>query len=745
MISSGGDVTGGSLTSDFSSLDVLSQTGDIDIDTVGAEGNIVLTALQGQVSGNFAEAHFGTILIDAGTVDYGELHAAGTILVRAAGDVAIDFAQTNGEGGSDDEGRNNSLPGFAGGTDAIAVPAGSDIIVNAGGNVALGEFNSAEDIIIDAASLSGSESALTAEGNIDIDVTGNAQFGSLTAAGSEILVDAGGTITGALVNAKGAGSATRLTGNDGVTIATIRAPGTLEVRAAEGAILVSDLQAGSAIVSGESADVTTTAATLFTLAQATAGALTVRGTAGTLTLSDARASGALTASSSNGALVVGTAQAASIALQSDTTATLNGAVTAAGALTADVRGTATVSGVASGATIAIASGDIVIGATARIGTAGTTTELRLTNSNNGRQTFIGGADTTAGYSLSATELSRLFSGNITVRGSSFENHEARASAAPGTAAIAPSGNPNVVIDSFTLTGGAASGGNLGANGTFRIEAPGFARVIGTATLNNLSNDNRFVISAERAVQVIVGQGAIRLNGVNGLAGTLLFDADDVVVATASAISDIAGLTDTAAIDERLAQNDGILSDEGALSAGTIAFAVDNGVYVQNSGNGDGFDDRRGFTAGAGGVDIVTRQSTSSQSSPRIVINGRIAGENGTFLTGTSVFPRVTINDVALTGESQLVSGIDQGSTLNGCLIASASNCFALEVDIIPPVQDNPLVNEEDEESEQSEGEDTLSVTTVIEVTDLDPLPNEPLIDDPVTGSPNDDLWVPAGE
>ncbi len=773
FIDSSGSVTGGTLESQLGTLTVFggtdidvdvanagnnaffsSDNGDIVIGALGAGGDIRLTALSGEIGGDTAESQFGTILIDAASVDYGDLESAGTIFVRATGDVAIDFARTNGAEGSGcgqipgcDKGApnkpTNGLTGLNTG-DSVVVLTGSDIIIDAGGDLTLGELSSAEDIVIDAANLIGNTSSAFAVGSIDIDVTGNARFGSLTAEGSEILVAAGGTIDGSRVTATASDSAVRLTGRDGVSIGTIRAPANLEVRAVNGAITISDVRAGSAIVSGRSADVVATGTTLFTLAEATAGNLTVQGTAGTLTLSDARASGAMSARSSNGALAIGTAQAGSIALQSDTTATLNGAVTATGALTASIRNAATINGVATGSTVQILSGDIVIGSNGRIGTAGTTSSLTLANGNNGRQTFIGGADNSSGYSLSAAEMQRLFAGNITLRGSNSSNREGFVAAAPGaTAVIAPSGQPNVVIDTFTLTGGGGSTGNLGANGTLLIESPGFVRVVGTATLNNMSQDNRFAIVADDAIQVILGQGAIRLNGPSGLGGTLSLNADDIVVATADAITAIAALSDSAAIDERLSQNDGVLNDDGALSANAIAFTASNGIYVQNSGDGDDYDDRRGFTAGAGGVSITTpgSQSPTSGGSTRLVLNG-VIDDGVTVLTGLDAFGRVTINGVALTGESQQVPGIDAGSTLNGCLIASASNCFTFEIDLIPPTQDNPLVDDEDEESEQTEGEDSLSVTTVIEIKDVEPLPNEPLIDDPVTGSPNDDLWTP---
>ncbi len=38
---------------------------------------------------------------------------------------------------------------------------------------------------------------------------------------------------------------------------------------------------------------------------------------------------------------------------------------------------------------------------------------------------------------------------------------------------------------------------------------------------------------------------------------------------------------------------------------------------------------------------------------------------------------------------------------------------------------------------------SLTISTLITLRDLDPLTGEPLIDDPVTGAGNEDLWEPA--
>jgi hypothetical protein len=50
---------------------------------------------------------------------------------------------------------------------------------------------------------------------------------------------------------------------------------------------------------------------------------------------------------------------------------------------------------------------------------------------------------------------------------------------------------------------------------------------------------------------------------------------------------------------------------------------------------------------------------------------------------------------------------------------------------------------EDEDGDGSDGDGISLSTALITMRDLDPLSGEPLLDDPVTGAGNDDLWTPA--
>lgn len=726
-----------------------SAEGNIVIDTSTADGDIAFTAAEGDVRGDFADSDFGSITIRALSVDFGELYAAGNIDIAAEEDVTLDYAETGGEGGSQDLQRplgKNLLSGSQ--CEDCVAAADGDILIVAGDTVALGTLDAFDDIVITAGTLTGATSSLTASDTLTATIAGNAQFGSLLSGGNMALT-AGGTATGQSAETKGPSSGLALSATNGLTMGTVRAGGTANLAASAGAVTVANLRAvGLVDASGRSVAVAGGTGLLdFQTLRATAGDARVTVGSGDLVVRSGSATGTLALTTQNGAIETRGVQGGTVTIDSSRGATLNNATTATGALGVTARNTATINGVASGGTVRITSGDIVIASSGRVGTGGTTTDVLLINGDSSRRTFVGGAGTTSGYSLSADEMSRLFGGNITIRAPRFSNDEGLVASAPGTSIIAPSGEPDLVIDAFSINGGGSATGNLGSSGILRIETPGFARVIGAAQVTNATPTNSFVVAADRSLQVILGSGSLRISGGSGLVGTLRLISEDVVVGTADAIADIALAPDMAAIDERLAQNDGVLSDEGALSGGTIRFDVGRGLYVQNSGNGDGFSDRRGFTAGTGGVSIFTgdTSSTPGTGTARLVINGRTTSEAGGILTGIDAFSRISVNQTLLTGDSQVVGGIDAGSTVNGCLIVSASNCFEFEIDLIPPIQDNPLVNRDDEESEQTGGSDPLNLIDIVEIRDTDRMSNEPIVDEPVTGSGNDDLWSPTAE
>ncbi len=123
----------------------------------------------------------------------------------------------------------------------------------------------------------------------------------------------------------------------------------------------------------------------------------------------------------------------------------------------------------------------------------------------------------------------------------------------------------------------------------------------------------------------------------------------------------------------------------------------------------------------------------SEGPPRIVINGVQIGPNGQ-ITGLDAIPLLTIG-----GSAATASNIDPRSTFNGCVIANPNACVVVTFENNFPVQD---VIEEEADAD-GDGDGNNLPTPLITMRDLDPLSGEPLLDDPVTGAGNDDLWTPT--
>src|SRR3546814_5682213 len=106
------------------------------------------------------------------------------------------------------------------------------------------------------------------------------------------------------------------------------------------------------------------------------------------------------------------------------------------------------------------------------------------------------------------------------------------------------------------------------------------------------------------------------------------------------------------------------------------------------------------------------------------------------VTGLDALQLLTIG-----GAAPVAGSYDRRSTVNGCLISSPTVCatVALDVDNNFPVQD---VIEEIDGDEDSAGEGNTLPQPLITMREVDPLTGAPLLDDPVTGAGNDELWTP---
>jgi len=208
-------------------------------------------------------------------------------------------------------------------------------------------------------------------------------------------------------------------------------------------------------------------------------------------------------------------------------------------------------------------------------------------------------------------------------------------------------------------------------------------------------------------------------------GRLELVGDRIVAATGANIAQLGTMTDLDAITALLAQPGGTGEP---LSAGTIHIDAIESLYIQNSGASAGFADRRGFAAS--GLEIATESNTT-----RIAINGRILTPGGA-ATGLETAPLVSINGAAAAAGGRF----DPRSSINGCVIGA--NCNP------PPEPENPefdLPTSDDVDPVPAQSEPSLFVAPLIELAGTEPLITPPLVDEPITGVGNDDLWEPRCE
>lgn len=525
-------------------------------------------------------------------------------------------------------------------------------------------------------------------------IGGSALSFTAISAGTDLDLTAAAAIGG---NSAAAGGDVALLAGGAIALDTLAAAGVVDA-------------AGSSVVIGGSGDLA------FAGLVATVGDATV-GTGGALSVASADIAGLADLSGDQG-LTLGTLAAADARLASaNGDVALTGA-SVAGGLTADAGGAIAIDGTVTGATIALASRDIAIGAAGQVGAAGTTTSLSIANSGT-QQSFAGGDGSGDGYNIDADEMARLYGSGIRIF-------------APVAAGAA--GGPDLVVGDFTMTGGSGTS-NLGPSGSLTLETAGRAEVAGAVALTGLSNANQLSIIAGNRLDVVLGEGTIRLTGADDRApgGRLSLAADRIAVATRAAIADVDTATSTDAIEERLARNDGVASDEGALFARGIDVGAVSGFYVQNSGSGVDFDQRRGLTFGDGGFNVDTAGSAT-----RLVLNGVYLGPQGQ-VVGLDAIPLLTVN-----GSAPTVGAFEARSRFNGCLIAAPVLC-GRGFDNIPafPVQD---VIEELVGTDSKPGDAITLPTALIMIRGIDPPTGAPLLDDPVTGAGNDDLWTPpAGD
>ncbi|PJG46187.1 histidine kinase [Sphingobium sp. LB126] len=510
-------------------------------------------------------------------------------------------------------------------------------------------------------------------------LTGQVTAGSIDIAADGIASNGLGALTGDLL----------LQSGTSLTVTNAQAAGAIGMTASTGGLTI-----GNAIAGG---NLSLTGLGISAQRLGAGGQSLLNAGTGVLSVADIASTGAITANGAavslgaGGAMIIAQATATAGALTLDAGGDLSIAnASATGPMTVNAGGLANITGTLGAPTIAIASGDIAIGNAAQIGSLSGTTSIGFRSVNGQQPAYIGGGDVTGAYSLSAAELARAAAGNIAIDAPSR-----------GTA------TPDLIVQDLTL--GAA---NLASGGTLSIGTGGRLRVQGALRLTGRSGQGGLALSAGQALEIIAGPGLIDISDVNGgLAGVLSLSAPSVIAATLSALSDVAATPTLNGRELRLAQNDGLVSDAGTLRAGTISVDVSDAFYIQNSGISNLFTDRRGFTADRL---LIASQGTR----PQIAINGQLVRSTGGFATGLETIPLVAI-----------AGGFAPGSKINGCLIGGA--CFA-----------STLENRDtlDAVLDPSVAVGRIFTLSLIELRDIIAQGYPPLIDEPVTGAGNEDLW-----
>ncbi|WP_313801302.1 histidine kinase [Sphingobium sp.] len=516
----------------------------------------------------------------------------------------------------------------------------------------------------------------------DLAVTDASAFGAIIMTAS-----AGGLTIG---NAFAGGSLT-LSGL-GITASTLAAGGQSLLDAGTGSLTVGDIASTGAITAnGGTVSLGATGAMTIAQAIASTGAL-VLNAGGALSVANAGSAGTMTL---NGGTIVATTLDAAGSLTATAAGSADfGSVTSqTGGILLNAGGLLSLSGVVSAGTIIIGSGDIAIGSTALIGSLGGTNGITFHSVNTQQPAYIGGNDVAGAYSLSAADLARAAAANIAI--------DAPARGVAGT--------PDIVLQDLTI--GTA---NLPGVGALTIGTSGRLRVQGTLRLTGRSGQGGLALSAGQALEVIAGSGLIDISdGNGGLGGVLTLSSPNVIAATLSAIADVAAAGTLNARELRLAQNDGLVNDAGILRAGTIRVNATQAFFVQNSGVSASIFERRGFTAN----DLMI---ATQGAAPQIAINGQLARPTGGFITGLETIPLVAIN-----GSYTL------GSKVNGCLIGNPGACLSSGLDSRDTW--NALLD-------PSVSVGRIFTLSLIELRDIVAQGYPPLIDEPVTGAGNEDLW-----
>jgi len=673
--------------------------GAVSIDATGTGGNSgdASSGAPGSVGGEGSGGQASFTLADT----------TGPVGARGIGSVMIDASGTGGTGSTAEA---ESDAGTARVSVAALSPASAIDIT--GDLTAVSSGTRAGPVAGIEATVSGAP--LTVGGDMVFETSGGITVTAaqpLRADGTLVMIGRSFASTGLLES----GGAMEIAGNDGIEADRLASGGSTVLQSFDGSISVTQLASASGVsVRGNGVSLTSTGDLLIEEAAASTGALTFS-TDGSLTTQFLSAPGAITLTAGGDLTALDGLSGASISLTAGGDIASGGDLTADGALTIDAGGALQMFGAGRGTTITVTSSDFLLGPGSTLGERDVTENLTilarvLGPTGSANRIFIGGETVSGDYSLDSNEMNSLFADNaITFR-------------AVGNGAAVT----DITIGNFSLSYGTS--GNIGSGGTLEISGPTQISIAGDVTLTTSSAADTFLIDPTR-VELNTETGSIAMLDPTGAAlGQLHIVGDTIAIATGSVLGQLQSLTDFAAIKTALDQPGG---NPQAITASSITFDVVDGLYIQNNGASTEVADRGGFIA-----DTIVINTASNAT--RIAVNGQLI-DQGQTLSGIDVLPLVSIN-----GNSGVSGGLfNPASTINGCLIVGACAAPGLLLPDLPRDTDLLTPLKADDDSDPVIDEDAIFGAPLIELAPVEPLISPPLVDEPITGVGNDDLWESA--
>jgi len=714
--------------------------GDLAVAAANATGSLQLSTATGDVTAGDLAAGTWAYIEAAGSASLGNLTAGADAAASAfGGDLAVGNVTAGDEiwlsvfgadparvltagdlvstGLGDDAGASSGV--LFGSYPNSAGPTGNVTRVRSAGSLVLGDVRTPGRAILVA------DAGTTAAGSIDADEAaivlgrGDIALAGATSGGRFYVADSamflpnlpddydpasldgldpvstsgGLTVAGAVA----AGTVTVAVGGD-AALAGVTSAGATALQSG-GALTVDDLLSTDQVIArGGSVDIASSGALSFADLDATSGSLAVQ-TAGNLTLATTDGAGAVALGSTGaGILATGTVTGGAVQLTAADGIQADTGLVSAGALGIDAGGTFTLAGVARGSAVGVRAADVVLGGAATVGARGLTQTVTMTNADATRTMFLGGAANPAGYSLDGAEAGRVFAeASITL-------------ASPG----------NVTMGDLAL--GFGTGANIGTGGQLKITSPATVSIVGEVALTTTGAGDSLLIDPQ-LVRLDTDTGSVALLDAGGAPlGRLGVTGDTIAIATGAVLDQLGAAPGMAAINALLDQPGG-----GAepLAAGSLELSVGAGLFIQNTGASQPLRDRRGFTAG--GVNIVTASPAT-----RIVVNGQIVTPGGP-LTGLDTQTLVRINGMPAAAGGPF----DPASTINGCVIGGRcapppGTTPPTDTDLVGPVPPGQVTG-------------SPLAAPLIELAESEPLIDPPLVDEPITGVGNDDLWQPRCE